>query len=145
MKCEEKRQIRKLQQQPTKRMIMFAEGNVPSLSSAGKPSICSSFKEYTANFNCFTANALRDLDWSNVLAAGGACTACLLPVDKRTLRAAWFDPSVGWEDKSWLEHNGTVYCHCSIYCIVLSLCFVIAVYCCRYVLLLLNFIVFYIS
>ena len=87
------------QKVPPKRMILFAEGNVPSRMSTGTPSTIRSLSDFRKNFNAFTSNALLELDWSNVLAAGGACTACLLPVDEQTRRAAWFDPEYPWEEK----------------------------------------------
>ena len=84
-----------------KRMIMFAEGNIPSVASTGSPSIVSSLSEFRKNFNCFTSNALLGMDWTNVLAAGGACTACLLPLPPETNRGSWFDPELPWHTKSW--------------------------------------------
>ena len=85
--------------QTNKRMIMFAEGIVPSMASAGQPSICTSLTEFNRGFHCFTSNALLNLDWSNVLCAGGACTASLLPVDPDTRVAAWFSPVNGWDSQ----------------------------------------------
>ena len=44
-------------------------------------SVCNSVVEYTAvNFKFFTLDALRDLDWSGVLVAGGAVLGSLLPL-----------------------------------------------------------------
>ena len=87
-----------------KRMIMFSQLNIPSVASTGQPSIVSSLSEFRKNFNCFTSNALLELDWTNVLAAGGACTACLLPVDSESRRGAWFNPEIPWNTKRWREN-----------------------------------------
>ena len=89
-----------------KRIVMFAEGNVPSLASAGSPSSVKSISEFRKNFSTFTSNALQFLDWSNVLAAGGACTACLLPVDAETRSAAWFSPESMWQVRNWPTNHG---------------------------------------
>ena len=97
--AEEKDQGEQDQKAPPKKMILFAEGNIPSRIATGSASTVRSLSDFRKNFNAFTSNALLELDWSNVLAAGGACTACLLPVDEQTHRAAWFDPEYPWEEK----------------------------------------------
>ena len=96
---DEKDQGEQDQKAPPKKMILFAEGNIPSRIATATPSTVRSLSDFRKNFNAFTSNALLELDWSNVLAAGGACTACLLPVDEQTHRAAWFDPEYPWEEK----------------------------------------------
>jgi hypothetical protein len=80
-------------------MIMFAEDNIPSAATTNVPSTVPSLSDFRKNFNCFSSNALLELKWSNVIAAGGCCTACLLPVCKGTVRASWFDPELPWEHR----------------------------------------------
>jgi hypothetical protein len=83
-------------------MIMFSEGNVPDVQTTGQSSIVGNLSEFQKNFNCFSNNALLELDWANVFAAGGACVASLLPVDKQVRRAVWFNPASAWENnKDW--------------------------------------------
>ena len=79
------------------KMILFAEGNIPPKSKSGKPSATLTLSGFVKNFNVFTTNALVELDWSNVLCAGGCCTACLLPVKEAAKTAAWFNPTKVWE------------------------------------------------
>jgi len=45
----------------------------------GTYSICSA-SQFEKNFNTFSENMLRHLNWDNVIVAGGAVNACLLPV-----------------------------------------------------------------
>lgn len=58
----------------------------------GAPAIVQSLKEFQTNFQLFSESALVDMDWSNVVVAGSAVVASLLPVparhntSKRTLR-----------------------------------------------------------
>ena len=39
-----------------------------------------SLNSFKTNFDFFTGNALRKIDWSNLIAAGGSVLACLMPV-----------------------------------------------------------------
>jgi hypothetical protein len=48
--------------------------------SNGSPAVVSSLEEFKENLNVFTERSLADLDWANVIVAGGAAAACLLPV-----------------------------------------------------------------
>jgi hypothetical protein len=46
----------------------------------GSPAVVSNIEEFKKNLNIFSERSLEDVDWSNVVAAGGAAAACLLPV-----------------------------------------------------------------
>ncbi len=77
-----------------KKLILCAEGNVPSRTRLGEPSIVPSVEAFRTNFSAFTGGALEGLDWNGVLAAGGACAACLLPLPAEgTPARVFFSPT----------------------------------------------------
>jgi hypothetical protein len=51
-----------------------------SRKANGVPPVVSNFEEFKKNLSVFSERSLVDVDWSNVVAAGGAAAACLLPV-----------------------------------------------------------------
>jgi hypothetical protein len=53
-------------------------------AGSGGMSVTGSLESFRLNFDEFTSCVLDGLDWGNVLAAGGACTACLLPLPQET-------------------------------------------------------------
>lgn len=46
----------------------------------GSPAIVKTLDEFRSNFACFSDGSLGDMDWSNVVAAGGSVCTALLPV-----------------------------------------------------------------
>ena len=48
--------------------------------ASGSPATAKSFAEFQRNWSVFTEGALSQMDWSNVVAAGGAVQACLAPL-----------------------------------------------------------------
>jgi hypothetical protein len=61
----------------------------------GTPSFVNTFKDFVRNWNIFTEDVLACVEWDNMVVAGGAVCACLLPVGEdeaqsfRALRR-WF-------------------------------------------------------
>lgn len=62
------------------------EKNIPQILKkhqdvieVGKHSICSE-NEFNKHFEAYTENLLRHINWNNVVCAGGAVNACLMPV-----------------------------------------------------------------
>jgi hypothetical protein len=51
-----------------------------SRKANGSPAVVSSLEEFKKNLSIYSVRSLEDVDWSNVVVAGGAAAACLLPV-----------------------------------------------------------------
>lgn len=66
---------------------------VPDLRrrAEGTPSTVTNVREFQANLDAFTGGSLSQLDWKNVVAAGGSVLACLtpLPDDREEQRGVW--------------------------------------------------------
>ncbi|VDB96032.1 unnamed protein product [Peniophora sp. CBMAI 1063] len=48
--------------------------------ASGTPALATSLAEFQRNWSIFTEGALSQLDWSNIVVAGGAVQACLAPL-----------------------------------------------------------------
>lgn len=77
---------------------LFEEDDVPRVfplknrRAAGEFSTVSSQAEFNQSWNSLTEDCLRFLDWSNVLAAGGAVAGCLAPLPDKVLEVKGFGP-----------------------------------------------------
>ena len=76
----------------------FKEDDVPRVFplktrlEAGELGIVPCLQEFHQSWNILTEDCLRFLDWTNVLAAGGAVAGCLAPLPERILNVKGFGP-----------------------------------------------------
>jgi hypothetical protein len=53
----------------------------------GAPSTVATLPQFLNNWSVFTEHALTDVSWNNIVVAGGAVTACLLPIGVKERRS----------------------------------------------------------
>lgn len=55
----------------------------------GTPSMVANIRDFQGNLDAFTGGSLSQLDWKNIVAAGGSVLACLTPRSDEEQRGVW--------------------------------------------------------